>query len=109
MGRISARFYLSPEHQESLNTCIRSHQYVNLDLMMSDLIDLGINSISRSALHRHVVALKESDALCANLDEGTVVTIVERGSGEVRVIKTCASGLSIATMLAKIQGTLVLS
>jgi hypothetical protein len=109
MGRISTLFYLSPEHQESLKACIRSHQYVNLDLMMVDLKKRGITGITRSALHRHVVNFKESDALCASPDEGTVVTIIERGSGEVRVIKTCASGLSIATMLEKIKGTTVLS
>lgn len=109
MSRISSFYYLSVDHQEGLRACIRSHQYVNLNSMMADLKKRGITGITRSALHRHVVNLKASDALCANSDEGTVVTIIERGSGEVRVIKTCASGLSIATMLEKIKGTSVLS
>ena len=109
MGRISSYYYLSADHQESLKGCIRSHQYVNLDLMMADLEKRGVTGITRSALHRHVVNLKESDALCASPNEGTVVTIIERGTGEVRVIKTSASGLSIATMLEKIKGSTVLS
>lgn len=109
MGRISTLLYLTPEQQESFKSCVRSHQYVNLDLMMVDLQKRGIAGITRSALHRHVVRLKEADALCANPDQGTVITIMERGSGEVRVVKTSASALSIATMLEKIQGTSVFS
>lgn len=109
MGRTSACLYLTSEYQESVRTVIRSQQYVILDLMMASLQERGIKGISRSSLHRNGCQLKEADALCASTGKGTVVTNVERGSGEVRVMKTSALGLSIATMLEKIQGTSVLS
>ncbi len=108
MGRLTAFHYLSLEDQERVNKCIRIHQYSNLDWMMSDLKECGVTGFSRGALHRQVLRLKEADALCANPNEGTVVTIIERGSGSVRIIKTSASGLAVATILEKNQvGTLL--
>ena len=104
MGRLSTLFYLSPEQQESLKSCIRAHQYVNLGRMMDDLGKRGIEGISRSALHRIASQLREADALLAGPNEGTIITIMERVSGEVRVLKTSSSGLSVATLLEQTLG-----
>ena len=43
--------------------------------------------------------LREKDATLATPEEGTIVTIVERGSGEVRLVKTAASAEAIATLI----------
>lgn len=70
--------------------------------MVAALADQGIN-IHRSTLHRYVADLRESDALCALPDEGTIVTIVERGTGQVNVVKTAATGQAVASLIEKIR------
>lgn len=41
-----------------------------------------------------------SDVTLARPDEGAVVTIVERGSGEVHIVKAVSPGIAISTTLA---------
>ena len=49
--------------------------------------------------NRYRLKLREKDATLATPEEGTIVTIVERGSGEVRLVKTAASAEAIATLI----------
>ncbi|MBD3893910.1 hypothetical protein [Hydrogenophaga sp.] len=55
--------------------------------------------MSRSSLHWYVFALKEKDVNLASPEQGTIVTIVERSTGEVRLVKSAASAESIATLI----------
>jgi Protein of unknown function (DUF3486) len=101
MGKNSNITNLPIDQQTQVDKLIRLHRYRNLDLIMEAARDCGITGFSRSALHRYLQDLKQSDALCANPDEGTIITIIERGTGEVRVIKTSASGSAIVTLIEK--------
>lgn len=103
MGRNSNVSSLPLDQQLQVDDCIRSHRYMNLDSIMDAVQRRGIAGFSRSALHRYLKGLKVNDALHANPEEGTIITIVERGTGEVRVIKTRGSGMAIAAMIEKIS------
>lgn len=102
MGRISSIHRMDDQQRAVVDRCIREHRYTGLSDIAATLADQGI-TIPRSNLHRHLSALREKDALVASPDEGTIVTIVERGTGEVRVLKTTASGQAIAAMIEKLQ------
>ncbi|MBK6567961.1 hypothetical protein [Candidatus Aalborgicola defluviihabitans] len=102
MGRRSNIDKLPPELHTVAIDCIRAHRHFTLDEMMFSLKELGFTQISRAALHRFLPELDKKDALCANPNEGTIVTIVERGTGEVRTVRSSASGLAIQTLIAKI-------
>lgn len=102
MGRRSKIDTLPPELHTAVIDCIRAHRHLTLDEMMSALAERGFNQISRAGLHRFLSTLDDKDALCANPNEGTVVSIVERGTGEVRTVLSSASGLAIATLIKKL-------
>jgi hypothetical protein len=102
MGRRSNIDKLPPELHSAVVDCIRAHRHFTLDELMSALEELGFSQISRSALHRFFTTLDQRDALCANPNEGTIVTIVERGTGEVRMVKSSASGLAIQSLIASL-------
>lgn len=100
MGRLSLGRRLEAETRGIVDRCIRANQYQDLLGIVAELAGQGI-TIPRSTLHRYVTALREADALCALPDEGTIVTIVERGTGQVRVVKTAATGLAVAALIEK--------
>jgi hypothetical protein len=87
MGRVSHVHYLSPEDQTVVDACIRHHKYVRIDVIRSELLKREIN-ISRSALHRYMVRLQENDGFMMDSSDATIVTIMERSTGRVVVVKT---------------------
>ena len=98
MGRV-LKIATRPEHERiAIDRTIREHNYLVLDNILSDLEGQGIK-VSRSSLHRYVFALKEKDINLASPEQGTIVTIVERATGEVRLVKSAASAESIATLI----------
>jgi hypothetical protein len=98
MGRL-LKIELLPEAERiAIDRSIREHRYMLLDEIVADLAAQKI-AVGRSSLHRYVVKLREKDATLATPEEGTIVTIVERGSGEVRLVKTAASAEAIATLI----------
>ncbi len=103
MGKNSNIDKLEIPLQMQVNDCIRAHRYIQIDVILTALKELGFEGIHRSNLHCYIVKLKAQDALTANPNEGTVITIVERATGEVRVIKSSASAVAIAAMIAKIN------
>lgn len=102
MGRRSSIEKLAPEIRTAVIDCIRAHRHRTLDEIASSLNERGFIGISRSSIHRYLPGLDQRDALCANPNEGTIVLIIERGSGEVRTVKSSASGLAIATLIQKL-------
>ncbi len=90
---------LNPLALDRVNRIIREHRYVNLAQVQDQLEKDGL-SVKKSTLHRYVVQLRERDALCARPEEDTIVTIVERSTGEVRVVKTAISAEAVAALLA---------
>lgn len=71
---------------------------MGLDDMVTDLAAQGI-SVNRSSLYRYMLKLREKDATLATPEEGTIVTIIERATGEVRLVKSAASADAIATLI----------
>ena len=109
MGRQNSIEMLQPEQFELAKQCIRSHRYMILDAILADMRELGIQGVSRSTLGRYVPTLKAQDEMKAAPGEETVITIVERSSGEVRVIRTGVSAASVAAQIMKLQAALALS
>ena len=102
MGRHRSIDLLPTEQREQVNQCIRLHRYMNFDAILADIQKLGIKQISRSALGRYLPNLRAGDELKVAPAEDTIVTIVERSTGEIRVIKTSASAAAVAAQIAKI-------
>ncbi len=103
MGRRHTVSSLPADKQTAVLDCIRAYRYLTLDGMLAELEKHGLAGIiSRSALHRFLPELDKRDALRANPDEGTIITIVERGTGEVRTVKSSASGAAIEEMIVKL-------
>ena len=98
MGRLTGIEMLQEHEKMAVDRCIREHRYVGLDDMVSTLDEQGIK-VTRSSLHRYLLKLRDRDATLATPEEGTIVTIVERATGEVRLVKTAASAESIATLI----------
>lgn len=103
MGIVSTIDKLEIPLQMQVNDCIRTHRYIQLDDILVSIKKLGIDGMNRSSLHRHIVKLKVRDSLNAKPSEGTIITIVERATGEVRVIKSSAPAVAIASLIAKIN------
>lgn len=98
MGR-NTKIEQGSEHERiAIDRCIREHRYMGLDDMVADLAAQGV-SVNRSSLHRYMLKLREKDAKLATPEEGTIVTIVERATGQVRLVKTAASADAIATLI----------
>ncbi len=98
MGR-NTKIETGPEHERiAIDRCIREHRYMGIDNMVADLAEQGV-SVNRSSLQRYMQKLREKDASLATPEEGTIVTIVERASGQVRLVKTAASADAIATLI----------
>jgi len=98
MGRLTSIDKL-PEHERmAVDRCIREHRYMGIENMVLALVEQGIK-VNRSSLHRYTVKLRDKDATLATPDEGTIVTIVERATGQVRLVKCAASAEAIATLI----------
>jgi hypothetical protein len=98
MGR-NTKIESGPEHERmAIDRCIREHRYMGLDDMVFDLAAQGI-TVNRSSLHRYMLKLRDRDSTLAAPEEGTIVTIIERSTGEVRLVKSAASAEAIATLI----------
>ena len=98
MGRISTIKRLDLSSRATVDRVIRAHAYLDVDRIVAELEAEGIE-LARSTLHRYLVGLRERDALCAQPGEDTVITIVERSTGVVRVIKTSASADALVSLI----------
>ena len=98
MGRTSTAKRLTPAAQHALNLAIRGSRYIDLEQVRTKLQGSGI-TLSRSSLYRYAAKLRERDAMTATPDEGTVVTIVERPSGLVQVVKTSMPAEAVAALI----------
>lgn len=103
MGRRSTIESLPPDTQAAVLNYIRSHRHYTIDEMLESLKSQGLACPSRSALGRYMQKLDAKDALCANPSEGTIVTIVERGTGEVRTIKCDVPGAIIERRIRELS------
>lgn len=86
MGRHCSIQALGTAKISIVDQVIRDHGYIQLDDIVGELAQREIK-LARSTLHRYLRELRQRDLLCATPEEGTIVTIVERATGEVRVVK----------------------
>ncbi|MBB2775044.1 UNVERIFIED_ORG: hypothetical protein HNP28_000315 [Comamonas terrigena] len=98
MGRTSTAKRLTPAAQQALDLAIRASSYIDLDKVRAQLQGGGI-IFTRSSLYRYAAKLRARDAMTATPEEGTVVTIVERPSGLVQVVKTSMPGNAVAALI----------
>ena len=94
---------MEPQRRAMAINCIRANRHFSLVEIISCLRELGITEVSKSSLHRYLPTLDRKDALCASPNEGTVITIVERGTGEVFTLASSASGRIIAEMVKGLE------
>lgn len=74
---------------------LRANRHQSLDWITAALSEqVGVET-SRSAVHRALAKLNAYDRRSAATGEGTVVTIVERATGEIRLVTT---GLPASTV-----------
>lgn len=103
MGRTATVKRLTPVAQQALDLAIRASSYIDLDKVLVKLHERGI-VLSRSALYRYATKLRARDVMTAAPNEGTVVTIVERPSGLVQVVKTSMPGEEVARLIQQVSG-----
>jgi len=101
MGRIHTVNYLSPQQHATVDSCIRKHRFCNLDGILSELRESGIE-LARSSLHRYLRDMRSKDSLHTGTTDNTIVTIVERASGTT---KTVSTGATAAAVVAMIEGS----
>ncbi|KAB2905597.1 MAG: helix-turn-helix domain-containing protein [Burkholderiaceae bacterium] len=99
MSRKSAFDSLAPELQTRVIALVRANRHKSLDDIKAVLTASEGITISRSAIHRTLTKLNARDHLVALPAEQTVVTVVDRVSGEVRVVKTAIPAAVIEAMI----------
>lgn len=109
MGGVFKIDKLTAEDQERVDGCIRANRYKQIDKTLAEIEHLGISGLSRSGLQRYMAQLKATDPIFSGPENGTIVTIIERRTGEVRIVRTTASATSIAAMIEKISAPLDIS
>ncbi len=109
MGQKSTIDKLDSAKKAKIYQCIQANRHLNLDDLIDLIQDLKIVDLSRSALGRYLQKLDARASLCAEPNQATIVTIVERGSGEVRIVKTWASGSLIASLIDNISNAPIIS
>lgn len=90
---------LTPAQHARVGDVIRYHRYAQLDVILGRLTEEGI-SISRSALHRHLVRLRARDGLDAGSGARTIVVIVDLQTGSVRNLRTSATAEVVGAAVA---------
>lgn len=99
MARATALGEYSQEQQLRAIALMRANRHRTLDEIVEELKTLDGMTISRSSVHRTLRKLNARDQLLANDQEQVIVTIVDRGTGEVRVIKTPVLAEMIESMI----------
>ncbi|ART47586.1 MULTISPECIES: DUF3486 family protein [Acidovorax] len=103
MGRKSAFKSLEPEKQAKALALMRAHRHKSIDDIRAALIDSEDLDISRSAVHRMLSKLNARDQMLASAEEHTVVTVVDRITGEVVVIKTAVPASLIESLIRQAE------
>ena len=102
MGRRCTFNTLPADQRTALQDCVRAHRHLTLNEILAVLEERGFKGIFRSTLHRYIQQLNRKDVLYANPTEGTIITIIERGTGEVRTVKSSAARAAIEEMILKL-------
>lgn len=103
MGRHHSIELLPLKQQSAVNNIIRAHRYLGLSDILAGIEAQGIEGMSRSALGRYVPKLKAQDCIKSAPEEDTIVTIVERVTGKVLVVKTGVAADLIAANIANMR------
>lgn len=102
MGRIHNIDQLPAAQHDTVLRCIRAHRYINVRSILADIKNQGVNGITSSSLSRYIERVKKADHHLAVPDGDTVITVLQRSTGSVQVIKTGTSAKFVVEMLSKI-------
>lgn len=102
MGRKSAFESLEPEKQAKALALVRAHRHKSIDDVRALMEAEGID-MARSSLHRAMTKINARDQLLVRAEEQSVITVVDRISGEVRVIKACIPGDLVETLIRQAE------
>lgn len=105
MGRKSTFESQEPQKQASILAFIRANRHLGIDDIRAGLLESEGFDMARSTLHRTITKINARDQLLARADEQTVVTVVDRVSGDVRVIKTCVPGALIDALIRQAEAS----
>lgn len=90
---------LAADKQVAAVALLRANRHLSLDQVKEALEkELGIQA-SRSAVHRFLVKLAAYDRRRAAKNEDTIITIVERTTGEVRIISTSLPASTVEALI----------
>ena len=103
MGRRSTFASLEPQTQARVLAVMRANRHKAIDDIRAILIAAEGIDISRSAVHRTLLKINARDQLLARADEQTVVTAVDRASGEVLIIKTALPAVLIERLIREAE------
>lgn len=102
MGRLSSIQRLTPDVRVKFDALLSAHPHFTLDQLMSLLAENNLDVCSRSALGRYLAAENGRRSFPPLDDDETVITIIERRSGEVRVLRTPVSATLVAAAVEKL-------
>ena len=105
MGRKNAVERMEPETAAAVDAVIRQRRYGTLDEILGELEDKGI-SMSRSALGRYVIALRERDARHLGSPHDLVVVIMERSTGSTTTLTTAADKSALIAAIERLNSPL---
>jgi len=92
---------LTPEQHAAADALIRAYRYAQLETVKLELERDGVKVSSRSALYRYAKQLRQRDQLTMAEADATVVTIVQRDTGQVTLLTTPLSAETIANLVAE--------
>lgn len=92
--------YMSEEDRSLIDRVIRSHEYSKAPAVRRALGEQGID-IPLWTLYRRIAQLKEQDA-AAPRASGTVVQIIDRKMGTLKVIETLVAASSVENAIQRL-------
>lgn len=102
MGRLTSIQKLPPEIRAKVDALLNAHPHFTLNQLMELLSENDLNVCSRSALSRYLTAECGRRSMLPLREDETVITIIERKTGEVRVLKTPVSAALVAAAVDKL-------
>ena len=99
MGRRSVFDMLHTARRAQALAIVQANRHASLSELKAILADEMGLKISRSAIHRNLRKTDASGQTMARPDESTVVTIVGRSTGEVRIVKTTLAGAVVEELI----------
>ncbi|GLK95833.1 hypothetical protein GCM10008164_35730 [Achromobacter xylosoxidans] len=93
--------YMSEEDRSLIDRIIRSYEYSKAPAVRRELSEQGID-IPLWTLYRRMVQLRDADAEAPN-ESGTVVHIIDRRMGTMKVIEVAVAASRVETAVLRLD------